>query len=73
MMERGPLRLVLATSGLLSPMQKLRFVADTAAGMAYLHRLGCIHRDLKSGELCLTVCVWREQGGGSGVLKSGEL
>ena len=51
LMERGPLRGVLANSPNISTVQRLRFALDTAQGMAYLHSLGCIHRDLKSGTL----------------------
>jgi hypothetical protein len=34
--------------------RKLVFAKDTALGMQHLHSLGCIHRDLKSGNLLVT-------------------
>jgi serine/threonine protein kinase len=53
--ERGSLHHVLtATEAIIEWSQKLTFARDTAAGMQHLHSLGCIHRDLKSGNLLVT-------------------
>jgi hypothetical protein len=54
--ERGSLREVLETAGteVIEWDRKLVFARDTALGMQHLHSLGCIHRDLKSGNLLVT-------------------
>jgi serine/threonine protein kinase len=54
LMERGSLRTVLDNSPAIALAQKIRFARDTALGMQHLHSLGCIHRDLKSGNLLVT-------------------
>jgi hypothetical protein len=53
-MERGSLRVVLENSPDIAWPKKLSFARDTALGMQHLHALGCIHRDLKSGNLLVT-------------------
>jgi hypothetical protein len=56
--ERGSLRTLLekasAEAEVIEWGQKLVFARDTALGMQHLHSLGCIHRDLKSGNLLVT-------------------
>jgi serine/threonine protein kinase len=54
LLERGSLREVLENSPSIEWVQKLVFARDTAVGMQHLHTLGCIHRDLKSGNLLIT-------------------
>jgi serine/threonine protein kinase len=51
--SRGSLKDVLAQSPTIAENVKLRFVLDAATGMAHLHRLGRIHRDLKSSMISL--------------------
>jgi hypothetical protein len=54
--ERGSLRIMLEKAGaeMIAWERKLVFARDTALGMQHLHSLGCIHRDLKSGNLLVT-------------------
>jgi serine/threonine protein kinase len=54
--ERGSLRSLLENAGaeMIAWERKLVFARDTALGMQHLHSLGCIHRDLKSGNLLVT-------------------
>lgn len=53
LMQRGSLRGILRSSGHLPYAQKIAFVRDAARGMAHLHSLGRIHRDLKTGMAAL--------------------
>ena len=42
------------SAGALSPALQLRLAADVARGMAYIHALDAMHRDLKSGNVLVT-------------------
>ena len=48
-MQLGSLRRLLRSTMGLSPAQKRGFLRDAATGMAHLHSLRRIHRDLKTG------------------------
>jgi serine/threonine protein kinase len=54
LLDRGSLRKVLEHSGALDWKHKITFARDTAVGLNHLHSLGCIHRDVKSGNLLVT-------------------
>jgi serine/threonine protein kinase len=49
LVQRGSLRGLLKSSLSLSFDQKLRMMRDAARGMAHLHGLRRVHRDLKTG------------------------
>ena len=54
LLQRGSLQHVLGSSPQIEWLAKLRFALDAATGMAFLHGLGVVHRDLKSGNLLVT-------------------
>ena len=56
LVELGDLRNYLATHAI-GWDRKLQFALDTAEGMAHLHSLGKIHRDLKSGNLLVSASL----------------
>lgn len=49
--------------------RRMRFMSEAAQGMAYLHREGVVHRDLKSHNLVIAEVHWRRRRGGRGVNK----
>lgn len=51
LVERGTLTSYLADNLFIDWQQKLSFAVDTAKGMAYVHSLNRMHRDLKSMNL----------------------
>lgn len=57
LMELGPLTQYLADHPKLSWQQKVSFALDTALGMAHVHSLGRMHRDLKSGNLLISAAL----------------
>eukprot|EP00051_Salpingoeca_urceolata_P021955 m.351263 g.351263 ORF g.351263 m.351263 type:complete len:595 (+) comp19896_c1_seq8:1418-3202(+) len=54
-LARGSLRHLLASEQELSWDLRCCFVRDAAAGLAFLHSLDCVHRDVKSGNLLVSL------------------
>lgn len=52
-MELGSLKDLLATKIELNPEQQINIALDIANGLAHIHTLGVIHRDLKSGNILI--------------------